>query len=586
MLRLNLMAVNRDLSLFDNVPWASWTVDPAKRNRDAANNPILARFHLGKRDAFNVFLGKDWQGNINNSTNLAAMADLARQLEASLQTTNDDSNEGDDSDNNEQQHTLAKRILELQIRELEMDLAECDYQLAVGRKSDSTDTDASASLEAAKDSCAARLETSRERLREMTEAPESTDSVAVSWISSLLDEIGKRIGDSKEQPAAPYRGATGYRPAVSTPPNDPDDESATTFSSPYAFWKEIIRDQLKADVIGTVLEDTSLLEGTLALGGAVILRRKTATKSVSIAGERLQINDETEDYGNKGIQGGETYLVECDADEAIGMSVACDVPLRLESGVWERASLMAQPAKAAPTRDASRPDEALIQWTPLDPELSVLVEGQAGNQSTTERVSPLRIPLTTTSLFDSLLEPSSTDETRSSTMFPTDNPVQSLAQYDDMSNDDKARTLMSASNFEGRLPRPRVLRANDQLGATNPLDDLLLPLIDESVRRQYLIRDAELRGDTDLVRQLKNEKSRRQITKEKAELAREAGAEDVAERWEKEAELSTDLRADVTQDEGSYSRFLDRDDWYERDRQKQAKKIDKKKFGNLLDGIE
>ena len=46
------------------------------------------------------------------------------------------------------------------------------------------------------------------------------------------------------------------------------------------------------------------------------------------------------------------------------------------------------------------------------------------------------------------------------------------------------------------------------------------------------------------------------------------------------------LRADVTQDEGSYSRFLDRDEWYERDRQATAKRIKKSDFGNLLDGIE
>jgi hypothetical protein len=78
------------------------------------------------------------------------------------------------------------------------------------------------------------------------------------------------------------------------------------------------------------------------------------------------------------------------------------------------------------------------------------------------------------------------------------------------------------SNFEGKLPRPRVLRTIDNTARSNPLDDLLLPLVDESVRRQYRIRDAELRGDTELVRELQNEKSRRQVAKEKAQQA---------ERW-------------------------------------------------------
>ena len=77
------------------------------------------------------------------------------------------------------------------------------------------------------------------------------------------------------------------------------------------------------------------------------------------------------------------------------------------------------------------------------------------------------------------------------------------------------------------------------------------------------MRDAELRGDTETLEQLRNEKTKRQMAKEKAEEARAVGDEDAAERWEAEAELYGALRADVTQDEGAYSRFLDRDEWYE-----------------------
>ena len=60
----------------------------------------------------------------------------------------------------------------------------------------------------------------------------------------------------------------------------------------------------------------------------------------------------------------------------------------------------------------------------------------------------------------------------------------------------------------------------------------------------------------------------------------------VTDQWESEAEFLASLRADVTQDEGSYSRFLDRDDWYERERRATAKRVNKSSFGNLLDGIE
>jgi len=147
--------------------------------------------------------------------------------------------------------------------------------------------------------------------------------------------------------------------------------------------------------------------------------------------------------------------------------------------------------------------------------------------------------------------------------------------------------LMSMSNFEGRLPRPRAVRQSEQSnGEMNALDRLLIPLIDESVRRDYYIRQAVQNGDLELAQQLESSKSMRQIAKEKAERAKEAGEPDVAEYWEKEADLYASLRADVTQDEGSYSRFLDRDEWYERERRKSAARVDRKKFGNLLDGIE
>ena len=101
------------------------------------------------------------------------------------------------------------------------------------------------------------------------------------------------------------------------------------------------------------------------------------------------------------------------------------------------------------------------------------------------------------------------------------------------------------------------------------------------------MRGVRNNGDFELAESLKAKSSAYQRSKEKATQAYEEGlGEDVVEYWENEAELCKSLRADITQDEGSYNRFLDRDEWYERDRQRQAKKLDKKKFGTLLDGIE
>jgi hypothetical protein len=86
--------------------------------------------------------------------------------------------------------------------------------------------------------------------------------------------------------------------------------------------------------------------------------------------------------------------------------------------------------------------------------------------------------------------------------------------------------------------------------------------------------------------ELKALQSRRQVALEKAEAARNDGNDDLADRLESESEFLETLRADITQDEGEYSRFLDRDDWYERDRQATAKRVKKSSFGTLLDGIE
>jgi hypothetical protein len=557
-LTLNPILVNRDGGLFDNLPWSTWTVDPQKRNRDAAAQTIDAKFHLGKRDAYNRFMGKDWKGRS------ISLGNMALRLKYMLEGYKDEAEE-------DSSRVLARRVLDLQIRESQMELAEWDYQVAVARNNRPAEL---LDLEKSRQECQDCIVFAQEALASLEQSSDSALADALDKIAAMTTAGG--------QNAAPYRGAMGYAPLLDT--KDNVETSTLPYTSPYDLLKEIIGDQLNAQVIGAILENTSLVEGTLVLGGAIALRRKTPKTTITINGEALSVRDEEQDYGNQGIQGGETILVECDGDEAIGISLACNVPLRVEQSVFARASLKVIPIPSE--EESKNVYDALPLWELLDKDLSLLVEGQARNQSNAEQTSPLRIPRTTTSLYDSMFGPSSGSSSSSSTMFPTDNPIQSLAEYDALSNAEKARTLMSLSNFEGKLPRPRVLRQSSDGEAPNPLDKLLLPLVDESVRRQYLIRDAELRLDEAALQELQLEKSPRQMAKEKAEEAREAGSEDVADWWENEAELYGSLRADVTQDEGSYNRFLDKDEWYERDRVARVKRIKKGSFGSLLDGIE
>ena len=568
LLRLNAWLVNRDNAMFDNVPWSTWTIDPQHRNYDAANNSILPRFHLGKRDAYNRFLGKDWHGKS------AAIGNLALRLKYALdgQSIDPPNESGDDMDDDEGVTTMAEgtetspislgqRILQLQIREQEMDLAELEYQIAVAKQQrDSVGIaveEELTDLEGQTEQVRQELHKMRTQLQ-ILETPElstspasSSSSFAFSWVSQALQDLANRT-TNYGQNAAPYRGATGYAPLLDTP-QDLIDSCTYQYTSPYDLLVDILNDQLRAEVIGAILENTSLLEGSVTLGGAIVLRRIVPDKTVTLAGEQLTIPDTDEDFGNRGITGGETFLVECDADEAIGLSLACEVPLRVESDVWERSSVMMFKAESSESGIANEPNahQTLPLWKSRDPRMTLLLEGQATNQSSTGRAFPLRIPRTTVSLFDSLFKPRSSSSSSPRAVFPSDNPIQTLESYDQLSPQDKARTLLTMSNFDGRLPRPRVVRQSPTI-----LDDLLVPLIDESTRRQYYIRDAQRRGDTARVEELEQQKSRRQVAKEQANLARERGADDEAQRWDQEAELFAALRADVTQDEGSYSRFL------------------------------
>mmetsp|Transcript_2460 Transcript_2460/g.2857 ORF Transcript_2460/g.2857 Transcript_2460/m.2857 type:complete len:190 (-) Transcript_2460:63-632(-) len=189
-------------------------------------------------------------------------------------------------------------------------------------------------------------------------------------------------------------------------------------------------------------------------------------------------------------------------------------------------------------------------------------------------------------------------------MFPTDNPITSIEQYDELGNSGKVRTLLEMSNFGGTIPRPRIVRqaseeqqqqqqqdssyiSNSGTEIENPLDALLIPFIDETVRKDYTIREAIKRNDMSLVEDLVSKKSKRQQVQERLELARACGNNaSVVEQLEKELTVVDGVRADVTQDEGSYSRLLDKDDWYEHDRQRTANRAKRSSFGTLLDGIE
>ncbi|KAL7545258.1 hypothetical protein ACHAWF_008606, partial [Thalassiosira exigua] len=632
LLSSNSLLVNRDGGLFDNLPWSRWSADPDRNERDAAGNVAEAKYALGKRVAYQRFAGKDWQGRS------LSLGNLANRVRFWLEGEGGDEDEGDDSNGSsaagdeagrlegsglwkdeEAMMSLSMRLLELEIEEATMDVAECDKRLAVarnrplgcdegGEERDEEETDdVGAALE--------RLEVARMRLLdaegsldELTTALESTKEEVEGkspkrTLGSVLSPLLAKLAEQETPP--PYRGAIGY-PAKLDTKEEVFDDSVLPYASPYELLLEIVDEQLNSEVVGCVLEPASLLEENLVLGGAILLERKGVTKSATIAGEEVSYEDDDDDLGNEGVLPRSMYVAECFADEAAGVALAAGKAVYVEGKIRERAGrvpLELDVERAREVRDdagASGVVSYANRVPPLRPAdgypFTIQLEGE--RVSTDEEANAIRIPLTTNpEVFGGPDQvPGQSSRTSEGPTFSTFNPVTSLDEYDALSDDAKVRLLLKLESFTGRLPRPRAVRAaragagasayRDGGSPPSILDEILLPLVDESVRRQYRIRDAERRGDLAEAEALRAEASPRQAALERARAAREGGFEAEADEFDDEADLYESLRADVTQDEGAYGRFLDRDEWYEREARERRKKVDKSKFGTLLDGID
>ncbi|KAL3773623.1 hypothetical protein ACHAW5_008210 [Stephanodiscus triporus] len=677
LLSYSSMLVNRDNGLFDNLPWSTWSVDPELNERDGAGNVVIGRYATGKRAAYQRLMGKDWRGR---SLSLGNMANKLRfllggecddlgggrggpasssssSLSSSVDRLEDDGTAGgtlsareggregggedydyfyDDNDNDSTMMlSLARRLLRLETREAEMEVAESEQHLAIviaasrsskggggGVDDDDVVVAAAARLEAARN----RLRMAESSLRAVDGEAETRSSgggegaptffpFAFPWDDSKKEEDEKRRRRGKKEKARsllssildklseqnnppPYRGAIGY-PAMLDTREEMFELSALPYSSPYELLLDIIEEQLNSKVVGCVLEPASLLEGNLVLGGAILLERMGVPKRTTLLGEAISYTDDDDVLGNKGVLPRSMYVVKCFSDEAVGMAMASGMPVLVEEGIYNRAGGI--PVELDLEAASSvKAENRTLSVTNRVPPVRILDDSyfpqMEGERVASERASNLvRIPLTTNpGLFDGPNQASASSSASRST-FSTFNPVRSLAEYDALTDDAKVRLLLKLESFTGILPRPRAVRSslkftsqNDGDGLPPPsiLDEILLPLIDESVRRQYRIRDAERRKDFEEANALRALASPRQLVLERAQRAREDGLDDEAIRMEEDAELYRSLRADATQDESAYDRYLDRDEWYERETRARIKRLDKSKFGTLLDGVD
>ena len=564
-LQLSPLLINRDGSLFDNIPWSKWTIDPLRRNTDAAGNQIDETYHLGKRDAYNRFIGKDWYGRSLSIGNVAARIKYMMENDSGGKEVNPAFDE-------KAAAILTRRVLQMEVKEAQMALAESQEQLAILKARYGVNEvdlfpdevliehfDAIQSAFQSVEDATYSLE-ERERALKTVDSPSDVQS---NYVSKILEQLVDVHSSD-----APYRGAIGYKPKIDSK-SEVQEKSGLPYSSPYELMKDIISEQLNAEIVGSVIEDTSLFNGSTVFGGALILKRRGKKIQMYADGQEIEFEDPTNDYGNKGIMKGEIFIVECDCDEAIAMALTCNLNIYMDRTEWETSCISA-PLEFE-TKSFGLFDSLPTLNSPIH---SIKMQTQGNGQESVN--TKIQVPRNQRTM--NFINPSN----GKLPVFSSDIPVQSLSEFDSLTIQDKAQILLSIESFKGKLPRPRVLknvRSEDSFG---PLDKLLIPLIDESVRRQILTRQAVRQGDLDEASKLTSKKSRRQIAKENAEQSRLEGNIDLAQKWEEEASFYGSLRADVTQDEGDYSSYLDRDEWYERTRQKLADK-NRKRFRSLFD---
>eukprot|EP00592_Proboscia_alata_P022867 CAMPEP_0194424308 /NCGR_PEP_ID=MMETSP0176-20130528/23581_1 /TAXON_ID=216777 /ORGANISM="Proboscia alata, Strain PI-D3" /LENGTH=953 /DNA_ID=CAMNT_0039233999 /DNA_START=45 /DNA_END=2906 /DNA_ORIENTATION=+ len=626
---LNQNIINRENGLFDNLPWYAWTVTKKKktnpdnnnnRDFDAAGNKVLEKFHFGKRDAFNTFLGKDWSGRSLSIGNLAQKAlQMVEEQDVNnpdagggfVQSNNDlqknkiNSSSGDDLFDEEASSILAKRILQIEIKELKMELAQAEQSLAILKQQEQKDSTvnvavtiaeaenmyltlrtkvndlqtaldlfiSSSTIKPPRSSTAAvsKGNTGVNKESNITQRRQRKSSFLTNFLSQIVSLSSQSLDGSDNAP--PYRGAYGYAPLIDSKEDNANIVSRLyPYTGPYDILLDILSNQLRASVLGTVLEDAWIFdEDKIMLGGAIVLKRDSPPgdneEYVMIDGEvitnappPLDDNYDLDDDDNYSrskesvpVQTGDVSIVECDTDEAIAVALASQNCISVERNLWESLSMtVVYDEYFNDDEDDQKNNTVDTSSFGFLPKI-IPLEGDDGDK------------LFKSSKMNEVTDSIATDKNEITIDNVNNNPIHSVETFYSLSIQEKAQILVMLNSFpdKTKIPRPRVLR---QEGNDSSLDRLLLPLIDESTRRQLLLRDAEERGDTNTVRRLERGMSKRQQYKELSDNAKTLGNDETARVYEYEAKFYEDLRADVTQDEGSYDSYLDKDEWYERQR--------------------
>ncbi|KAG5191463.1 hypothetical protein JKP88DRAFT_271319 [Tribonema minus] len=326
----------------------------------------------------------------------------------------------------------------------------------------------------------------------MGQAPLAKLALAAA-AQSLLNRDGGLYDNLPWEWGAPLAKRAAFARVSSgrAPPPTPDD-----CASAYDLLARCLRADCNAVLKTIVIEEDDSREGGLSLAGALAVER--LPQMVTLLGETFP----------RPFSGGELAVVECAADEAVGVALAQGRALCIERSLFEAASL---PANFIMEDGRMR--------------LNIDLRGQ--------RAMPPPPPPA-----------------------PAPADIKSAARYFKLDSAAKRAVLRGAGV---RPPRRRMASAAR-------LDELLLPLLDETVRRDVMLRRALAREDYAAAAQLGGAGSERAVVKHALADAVEEEDYEAANRLRARLEVLTALRADVTQDEGSYDRYLDADEWYVRER--------------------
>lgn len=280
-------------------------------------------------------------------------------------------------------------------------------------------------------------------------------------------------------------------------------EGGVFFASPYGLLLDVVGRRLSASVQELLIDEEDSPRGPGITFGPLVVLHETTMQADAGAGA-----------GGGGEQG-RGKLVDCLLDEVVGLALELDSPIKMPEDLYE--------GTAVPTQALQRGADGV---------LSLVAEKDRDNEG---RVRDLM------RLMESV-KPAW--------------EIGSAAEFGRL--DAQAKRLCLIKSGAEDIPKRRQ--------GPLELDLALLPFLDETVRREARIALATARGDWATVEKLQAEKSERGKVKDRLRQAKEEGDEALVAVLEEEYVRLTVAKIDPTQDEGSYQKDLDQDDWYLKNR--------------------